>query len=117
MKTIDDLKTMKEQSSLHMRRGIRIQVGMGTCGLAAGAKRIYDFFVDALLQNEIEHAYVTQVGCMGECAFEPLVEVVDLDGHSIIYCKVNKKMVDDIVESHIKNGKKLEKYSLYRFKK
>jgi NADP-reducing hydrogenase subunit HndB len=54
---------------------------------------------------------------MGECAFEPLVEVVDLDGHSIIYCKVNKKMVEDIVESHIKNGKKLEKYSLYRFKK
>jgi len=117
MKSIDDLKALKEKSSLHMRRGIRIQIGMGTCGLAAGANRVHDFFVEALETHKIEHAYVTQVGCMGECAFEPLVEVVDLDGHSIIYCKVNKKMVDDIVKSHIINGKKLEKYSLYRFKK
>jgi hypothetical protein len=53
MKTIQDLKTLKEQSSIHMRRGIRIQVGMGTCGLAAGAKRIYDFFVAAIEQNKI----------------------------------------------------------------
>ncbi|MDD3118443.1 MAG: NADH-ubiquinone oxidoreductase-F iron-sulfur binding region domain-containing protein [Victivallales bacterium] len=56
----------------------KIKVGTASCGLAAGAGAVLDFFRD--------HAGVEieEVGCIGHCYAEPLVEVVT-DAGSVFY--------------------------------
>lgn len=47
----------------------RIKIGTGSCGLAAGAAEVFDYFKENI--NECE---VIGVGCVGHCYAEPLVE-------------------------------------------
>ena len=45
---------------------IRINVGMSTCGLAAGANPVYTVFKEAAEENDVS-AKVINVGCIGAC--------------------------------------------------
>ncbi|MDL2292307.1 (2Fe-2S) ferredoxin domain-containing protein [Acholeplasma sp. OttesenSCG-928-E16] len=122
MKTLAELQKLRDDTLKKMnvrisKNGRRIQVGMGTCGIAAGARKILNQFIEELDKNGIKDVTVTQVGCMGECAFEPIAEVIEPDGTNIIYCNLDKTKVNEIIESHLVNGKKLEKYSLHSVKK
>ena len=87
-------------------------LGMGTCGIAAGARRVLNKFLEEIKEYDLKKIMVTQVGCMGECAFEPLVEVLEESGTHTIYCRVTERMVEDIIEEHIIGGKPIEKYIL-----
>lgn len=58
----------------------RIKIGMASCGKAAGAEEVMDYF-----ENEIDDIEIVEVGCIGHCYAEPLVEVETDDGRSIIY--------------------------------
>ncbi|MGD9910020.1 MAG: ferredoxin [Candidatus Izemoplasmatales bacterium] len=117
MKSLEDLKKLREASlkNMNMRYqngGTRVQVGMGTCGIAAGARPVLNKFIEEINLRHLKNVTVTQVGCMGECAFEPVVEIVDEDGSSTIYANVCERMVAEIVEEHIMEGNKLERYLL-----
>ena len=63
----------------------RIKIGTGSCGLAAGAAEVYDFFKENISDIEI-----IGVGCIGHCYAEPLVEVETDDG-SVFFEKVEPK--------------------------
>jgi len=122
MKSLEDLKKLRDQSLKNMQMryqvgGTRIQVGMGTCGIAAGARPVLNKFVEEINEHELKNIVITQVGCMGECAFEPIVEIVDQDGSSSIYCKVTERMVNEIVEEHLVNHKRLDRYLLSSVKR
>jgi NADP-reducing hydrogenase subunit HndB len=122
MKSLEDLKKLRDQSLKNMQMryqvgGTRIQVGMGTCGIAAGARPVLNKFVEEINEHELKNIVITQVGCMGECAFEPIVEIVDQDGTSSIYCKVTERMVNEIVEEHLVNHKRLDRYLLSSVKR
>jgi len=58
----------------------KIKVGMASCGMAAGAGPVFDFFKEHASQIP-----VIGVGCLGHCYAEPTVEVETADGQSIIY--------------------------------
>lgn len=122
MKTLEDLKKLRDQSlktmeMRYMNGGTRIQVGMGTCGIAAGARPVLNKFIESTAAHNLSHIVITQVGCQGECAFEPIVEIVEQDGTKTTYCKVSDRMVEEIVEEHLINGKRLNKYMLSAIKK
>ena len=53
-----------------------IIVGTGTCGLAAGAARIHDFFQRKANAEEGPAISLKKTGCIGYCTMEPLVDVV-----------------------------------------
>lgn len=117
MKSLEELKKLREaaQSSLDLRTlkdGYRIVVGMATCGIAAGARPVLTKFVEEVANRKIENVTVTQVGCIGECALEPIVEVVDKDGNRTIYGLVHVEDVEKILEEHIIGGKVLESKTL-----
>jgi NADP-reducing hydrogenase subunit HndB len=112
-KLVEIKKVTKEK----MKHGTRIQVGMGTCGIAAGAREVFEFLSDEIERQKLKNMHLTEVGCMGECAFEPLVEVIGPDGDSIIYCRMTVDRAQEVFDAHLVNGVKLEKYSLYRLKK
>ena len=121
MKSLEDLKrlreeTLKKMTMRYVEGGIRVQVGMGTCGIASGAKPILTRFLELVEKNELNNVNITQVGCMGECAYEPMAELIDETGHSYIYCSLTKERVDEIFESHIINQEPVTKYLLSTIK-
>ena len=61
----------------------RIKIGAGSCGLAAGANDVLDLF-----KVNGEGHEIVEVGCIGHCYAEPLVEV-ETDNGSIFYGNVN----------------------------
>lgn len=72
----------------------RIKVGTASCGIAAGAKAVLDG-----LRAKAGSVPVDEVGCMGHCYTEPMVEVELNDGSSVFYAGVNgsDKDIDGIL--------------------
>jgi NADP-reducing hydrogenase subunit HndB len=116
VKSLADLKKLKEelQSKVSLREHgenaeklVQIKVAMATCGIASGAKVVFEFLIDELDKRNID-AVVTQTGCMGYCYAEPTVEVKIPGKEPIVFGYVDKKKADDIIEKYIKNGELLE---------
>ena len=81
MKSIKDLQAIRERalSSVNMRKeddGIRVVVGMATCGIAAGARPVMLQFVEEVNRRNLQNVTVSQTGCIGMCRYEPMVEVL-----------------------------------------
>lgn len=87
---------------------IMIRVGMATCGIASGARETMQAIMDELAKQNITNVSVTQTGCMGSCAKEPVVEVISKDIPSVIYGHVDAERGREIVKEHIKNGHLLQ---------
>ena len=73
---------------------MRISVGMGSCGIAAGAGEIFDLFE----QNAPADWTVAVTGCIGMCYLEPIVNVETYTGEIITFVKVNAKAAHEILE-------------------
>ena len=121
--TLDDLRRMRgeKQKAMEMRdssnKDVQVIVGMGTCGIAAGAKDTYAALVDTLSEKGMTNVLVRQTGCMGLCHSEPTVEVVVPGMPTVIYGHVDAATAKDIVEKHIVGrglieGKILDKPSI-----
>lgn len=87
---------------------MKIKVGMGSCGMAAGAKKTWDTLTQ-LCQGKADITLL-QVGCNGMCFAEPLVEVIDNKGKSYLYGRVDEAAAREIYEQHITGGVVAEKY-------
>jgi NADP-reducing hydrogenase subunit HndB len=117
---IDDFKKLQEESrrSIRMRTktGTRIIVGMGTCGIAAGARQTLQAIVAELQRRAID-AHVTTVGCIGMCASEPLVDIEQAQGDRITYGPVRPDMVPRLIEEHLINGRVVAEWVVGRLAK
>jgi NADH:ubiquinone oxidoreductase subunit F (NADH-binding)/(2Fe-2S) ferredoxin/Pyruvate/2-oxoacid:ferredoxin oxidoreductase delta subunit len=81
---------------------------MGPAGIAAGGKKVLEAFSEALAQAGVpaalkEHCSSHQVGCVGLCARDVLVEV-HTGGDKTVYQYVKPDMVPRIVEEHLVAG-------------
>lgn len=120
MKSLDDLKKIREaaQKKVNMRGkndGTRILVGMATCGISAGARPVMNKFVEEIASRDLEKVTVTPVGCIGECAIEPIVEVL-IGEDRTTYCKVDESAAKRIIEEHIIGGKVVDDYVIGKFR-
>ncbi len=84
----------------------KILVGMGTCGLSAGAQEVYDK-LEEIHSRDGEKFELAKTGCIGMCYLEPLVEVRE-KGERTIYCEVGPDTVDKIISQHVEKGEVLE---------
>ena len=78
----------------------RVFVGLGSCGIAAGAQDIHDY-MEKELKSEDMNLEVTS--CVGMCYAEPIVEI-EREGVRRRYGYVDKKFADELIES-VKTGK------------
>lgn len=112
MKTIEDLKRMREQfqsaTKLRHAGGIQVIVGMGTCGIAAGAREVMSAILDEIAKRKLQDVTVRQTGCIGMCEKEVLVDVVRPGEPRITYGNVTPASVQRIIADHVVNGRIVE---------
>ena len=112
MKTIKDINAIKEQmqakliarDTANTESETRILVGMATCGIAAGAKPVFDTLMDEISKRGLKNVRVTRTGCIGMCKLEPIVEVIVPNEPKVTYIKVDSNVAKRIVAEHIVNG-------------
>jgi len=104
----NNISALKKKSVL---RKPKIMIGMGTCGLGAGANSVLAS-VENELKKQKQSVDIIRTGCIGMCSHEVLVDVI-LPGHTrVTYEGVKPDMVPQIVEEHIGKGKVVKKFAL-----
>jgi NADH:ubiquinone oxidoreductase subunit F (NADH-binding)/NAD-dependent dihydropyrimidine dehydrogenase PreA subunit/(2Fe-2S) ferredoxin len=87
MKTAGDVKSRATGNS-HSQK-IEILIGMATCGIAAGAGKTLQAIQEELARLKLINATVVQVGCIGYCYSEPVVQVNLPDREPILFGNVD----------------------------
>lgn len=83
-------------------------VGLGSCGLAAGAGKTFDEF-NRIRQTDKLDFDIKKTSCIGMCFREPLVEIVDNSG-TYLYGNIDVAKVDEIIDKHIRNFSPIQEY-------
>lgn len=117
IRTLEDLREFKIQQEERSRqekadKQAKILVGMGTCGIAAGAQEVYEAICDELRQQGIEDVVVAQTGCIGFCAQEPLAEVILPDRTQVLYGHIDAEKARKIVTDHIAGGQVITEWAV-----
>ncbi len=116
--TIDDLKKIKEKAKrqTELREGgdyrAKITVHMGTCGIAAGARKIMNAFMDELEKSEASNILLTNSGCAGLCSREPMA-TVEISGQAPVkYIDLTETKAKEIFQKHVIGENLVKKYAL-----
>jgi NADP-reducing hydrogenase subunit HndB len=115
--TVDDLKKIKEEhkATLTLREGgsrAKVNVHMGTCGIAAGARKVMETLLDELGKNDVKDVLVTTSGCAGLCSKEPMATIELLNEAPVKYVHLNEEKMRKIFAEHVMNGRVVEEYAL-----
>lgn len=100
----------------HARRGgagTILYVGAGTCGRANGALHVIER-ARAFLQAHAIDGKVVQVGCLGNCQQEVLVDILREDKPRLCYCEVGVEEVDELLEQVLVRGQERNRFLLGR---
>ena len=113
----DDLQEIKEKAALRFslpQGGYRAKINfhMGTCGIAAGAKKLNALILKKMEENEIKDIKVIHSGCAGLCSREPMVTIESLGLPPVKYCDLNEEKIQEIFNRHILKGEIVESYAL-----
>jgi NADH-quinone oxidoreductase subunit F len=88
-----------------------VRVGLASCGIAAGGRKVYDAFKAQLGEAGLD-VRLKQTGCLGMCYNEVLVEVVSPQNESTFYGKVTPDRVPRIVSEHLSQGKPVTEWAI-----
>jgi len=78
----------------------RILVGAATCGRSAGALSVLQTINDELAKRSID-AIVMQVGCIGLCYLEPLVDIIKPGRPRICYGNITPEIAPELIEDYL----------------
>jgi len=87
----------------------RIAVGLGSCGVAAGAQALYD-----LIEKRADPARMVlhKTGCAGLCHREPMLELYSPSGEHWTYVHLDEQGVRQVLDRHIGRNRPVDKYLL-----
>ena len=123
MKTLAELNAIRDQmkNRVAVRRevedGIRVVVGMATCGIAAGARPVLNAFAEEAAKIDDGSVIVTQTGCIGICQYEPVVEITLPGQEKVTYVKMTAEKAKEVFEKHVKGGTPIAEYTIGAEKK
>lgn len=100
-----DILEKKRGKEIFIRQYKRpaVFIGMGTCGLACGAGDTRAAMVNALEKGGLE-ADILEVGCVGYCELEPILDVKIPGKPRVSFFKVNAAEAEKITEKYIREG-------------
>lgn len=86
----------------------QVIVGLGSCGIAAGASKVYNKLQAIKDMNNMDFI-LKKTSCIGMCYKEPLVEIIDENG-SFLYGHINEDKAVELIQEHVVNKKPLQEY-------
>lgn len=95
-------RAISESEALEKSEKPRIFVGMATCGRAAGATAVVEVIEKEISRLGIE-ATVMQVGCIGLCYAEPIIDILKPGHPRITYSRVTPEMIPQLLEDYLVN--------------
>jgi NADP-reducing hydrogenase subunit HndB len=115
MKTLDELRKIREKAQQDMKLRdsdyrYKIVVGMGTSGIAMGARDVMKAIIDEIAQRGIKDVLVTQTGEKGLSSMEPVVDVIETGKPEVTYGNIDNAKARKIVAEHIVNGRVVNDY-------
>jgi len=90
----------------------KITVHMGTCGIAAGARKIMNVLLDEFEKKNIIDVILTSSGCAGLCSKEPMATVELKDEVFVKYVDLTPEKILKIFSEHVIGGKIVKEYAL-----
>ena len=117
MKSLAELAAIRDKvkSQITLRESnssIRIVVGMGTCGIAAGSRAILNAFVEGVDKEGLHgKVVVLQSGCVGNCDCEPVVEIFCKGQEKVTYVNMTVEKAERVLKEHVKGGKVVTEYT------
>jgi NADP-reducing hydrogenase subunit HndB len=117
IKSLEDLKKVREEA-LEKRKvkttsgAIQVIVGMGTCGIAAGARETMKSVLKFIETENLSNIIVTQTGCIGLCEQEPIMQVVLGEQPKVTYGKVTPEVAREIMKNHVMGGKVVTQHEI-----
>lgn len=115
VKSLEDLKKIREEA-LKKREiksapgSIQIVVGMGTPGIAAGARDTLKEILVIIEEKHLTNITVRQTGNIGMDSWEPIVQVIKGTDAPVTYGKVSPFAIRQIMEKHVLGGKIVDEY-------
>ncbi len=116
--SIQDLKALRDQvkgRTLLSRDGpyrVKVTVHMGTCGIAAGARRIMETMMEEVEKKQAHDVYLTTSGCAGLCSREPMATVEFMDSVPIKYVELTPEKTKAIFDRHVMGRETVLEYAL-----
>jgi len=110
IKSLEELRALRAslQNSVDLREkgesidgNIELLIGMGTCGIAAGARDTFNALLELLDKKEINNVKVISVGCLGQCTLEPTIQVNIPGQKPVIYGNMMENRVEELVQKVI----------------
>ncbi len=115
IQSVKDLEQIGQryQKNLYIPEGIKVNVGMASCGIAAGGQATYDKALEIYGANN--GIKICQTGCIGFCEDEPLVEIFGRDKPRVVYHHITEDKIVDIIEAY-QTGDFVKKHILGQMK-
>ncbi len=118
MKSIADIMAIRDamQSQIILRdntnadKEIHVIVAMGTCGINAGARLVFNALVDEVEARDLKGVRITRTGCVGKCEYEPMIEVRIPGQAPVTYVHLDADKAVDILNRHIIDGNVCDEY-------
>jgi len=113
----EDLDKIRERMArtMSLRDGdarAKVTVHMGTCGIAAGARKIMGALLALVEEKDTKDIIVTTSGCAGLCSREPMM-TVELKGQAPVkYIDLDEEKTQRIFSDHVLSGTVVEEYAL-----
>ena len=104
IQSVKDLEKIKEEYrlKLNLPETIKVNIGMASCGIAAGAKDSFETAKLAFLDDK--NIDICQTGCIGYCEVEPLVEILSKGQPRMMFKHVTKDKIVDIITAYTNNN-------------
>lgn len=116
-KSIADLAKIREEALKNLKlrendtQNIRIVVGMGTCGISAGARPVLTAIVEEINKRDLKNIKVVQTGCVGMCRLEPMFDVY-MNNEKVTYVDMTPEKARQVVVEHLVNKKVINDYTI-----
>ncbi|MFB0566333.1 MAG: ferredoxin [Candidatus Aminicenantaceae bacterium] len=116
--TLKDLEEKREEAkkTIVLREGgpykAKITVHMGTCGIAAGARKVMDALLEEVGKIERKDILVSTSGCAGLCSREPMATVEIVGKAPVKYVDLDGGKMKKIIKAHVLDGNMVTEYAL-----
>jgi NADH-quinone oxidoreductase subunit F len=103
IRSVQDLEDIKNRiiPTLYQPGGMKVNFGMASCGIAAGAKKALQKARE-LWPDSTNGLHFAQTGCLGLCQEEPLIEILEPDAPRIVYRHITEENIVELIDGRLK---------------